>query len=168
MTSVWGRGRPCCKRSSAAPSVAPPNSSPPPELGDKLFDEPAGPSGAKPPVVNAPATTSVPKYSKDDLQRILKAILEAWAPVPAPAPISAPALISAPVFVLIPASIIAEAAREKVKVRPPDVYRGKSQMDCYNFCQQCVDYFATTGATGSTQILFAVSFLRDRISFWWQ
>ena len=41
-------------------------------------------------------------------------------------------------------------------------------MDCYNFCQQYEDYFATAGATGPTRILFATSFLRDRISFRWQ
>ena len=41
-------------------------------------------------------------------------------------------------------------------------------MDCYNFCQQCEDYFATAGATGPTRIPFAASFLRDRISFRWQ
>ena len=41
-------------------------------------------------------------------------------------------------------------------------------MDCYNFCQQCEDYFATAGATGPTRIPFATSFLRDRISCRWQ
>ena len=41
-------------------------------------------------------------------------------------------------------------------------------MDCYNFCQQCENYFATTRATGPTRIFFAVSFLQDRISFRWQ
>ena len=41
-------------------------------------------------------------------------------------------------------------------------------MDCSNFCQQCEDYFATAGAMRLTQILFATSFLRDRISFRWQ
>ena len=41
-------------------------------------------------------------------------------------------------------------------------------MDCYNFCQQCEDYFATAGATEPTRIPFATSFLWDRISFRWQ
>ena len=41
-------------------------------------------------------------------------------------------------------------------------------MDCYNFCQKCEDYFVTAGATGPTQIPFAASFLRNRISFRWQ
>ena len=41
-------------------------------------------------------------------------------------------------------------------------------MDCYNFCQQYEDYFATARATGPTRIPFATSFLWDRISFCWQ
>ena len=149
MTSVRGRGRPRRERPSVTPSVtpsvAPPDSSPPPESGDELSDQPAGPS-TKPPVANAPAATSVLKYSEDDLQRILKAVLEARAPVPAPAPVLAPA----PAPVLAPAPIVAEAPREKLKARSPDLYRGKSHMDCYNFCQQCEDYFATVGATEPT------------------
>ena len=146
MTSVRGRGRPCRKRpsvaSSIAPSVAPPDSSPPPESGDELSDQPARPLGPKPPVANAPSATSVLKYSEDDLQKIFKAVLEARAPVPAPVPVPAPA----PAL----ASIVAEAPWEKLKARSPDLYREKSHMDCYNFCQQCEDYFATVGATEPT------------------
>ena len=41
-------------------------------------------------------------------------------------------------------------------------------MKCYNFCQQCEDHFATAGAKGPNCILFAISFLRDRINFRWQ
>lgn len=40
-------------------------------------------------------------------------------------------------------------------------------MDCYNFCQQCKDYFATARATGSNRILFAATFLRGTISLRW-
>ena len=79
------------------------------------------------------------------MQRILKTVLEARAP----------ALTLA----------VSEVPRDKLKARSPDVYRGKSHMDCYNFCQQCEDYFATTGAMGPTRILFAASFSKDRISF---
>ena len=94
------------------------------------------------------------------MQKIFKAVLEARAPVPAPVPVPAPA----PAL----ASIVAEAPWEKLKARSPDLYREKSHMDCYNFCQQCEDYFATAGATGPTRIPFAASFLQDRISFRWQ
>ena len=145
MISVQGRGRPRRERPSVAPSVAPPDSSLPPESGDELSEQPDGPPGPK----SRAAATSVPKYSKDDLQRIFKAVLEARAPAPASTP------------------IVSEMPREKLKARSPDVYRGKSHMDCYNFCQQYEDYFATVGATVANRIPFAASFLRDRISFRW-
>ena len=41
-------------------------------------------------------------------------------------------------------------------------------MDCYNFCQQCEDYFAIAKAMGPTRIPFAASFFWDRINFRWQ
>ena len=163
MTSVRGRGRPRYERSSAAPSIALLDSSPPPKLGDELSDQPAGPLETKPSVINSPfAATSIPKYSKNDLQQILNAVLEVQAPAPAPASVLAPAPTPAP------APIVAKAPRKKLKACSPDVYCGKSHMDCYNFCQQCVDYFATAGVMGPTQIPFAMSFLWDRISFRWQ
>ncbi len=54
------------------------------------------------------------------------------------------------------------------KTKTPDVYRDRSHMECYNFCQQCEDHFATCGATGPNQIPFAASFLWDQINFRWQ
>ena len=81
MTSVRGRRRPRQERSSATPSVAssitPPDFFSPPDSGDKLFDQAAWPSRAKPLANVPPAATSVPKYSEDDLHQIFKAILEA-------------------------------------------------------------------------------------------
>ena len=125
-----------------------------------MSDQPTRLLGTKPPVANVFAATSVPTYSKDDLQQILKTVLEAQAPAPTPVPLFAPAPTPTP--------IIAEVAQEKLKTRSPDVYRRKSHMDCYNFCQQCEDYFAIAGAMGSTQIFFATSFLWNQISFYWQ
>ena len=67
MASVQGRKCPHRKHSSAAPSVAPLDSSPSPELDNKLFDQPAGPL-TKPPVTNPPAAAiSIPKYSENNL-----------------------------------------------------------------------------------------------------
>ena len=153
MTSVQGRRRPRQESLSAAPSVAPfispPDPSPPPKSGNKLSDQPTGPSGVKL-LVNAPPTvTSVSKYSEDDLQRIFKAVLKARAPIPVPAP--APALAPAP--------IVSELPRKKLKACSPNVYCRKSHIDCYNFCQQCEDDFAIARATGLTQFPFAMSFL---------
>ena len=82
MTSVRGRGRPCREypsvTPSVAPSIAPLDSSLPLESDKELSDQPAKPSGTKPPVADAPvAITNVHKYSENDLQRIFKTVLEA-------------------------------------------------------------------------------------------
>ena len=142
MTSVRGRGRPRRER----PSIAPPDSSPPPESDDNLSDQRAGPPGANLPIAVVPAAAlPVPKYNKKDLQRILKTVLEARAP-----------------------TTFKEPRDKPLKVRSLDVYRGNSHMECYNFCQQCENYFATAEARGANRIPFAASFLRDQISFRWQ
>ena len=58
--------------------------------------------------------------------------------------------------------------KKPVKAGSPDVYCDKSHMECYNFCQQCKDHFATAEAMGPNRIPFAVFFLHDRINFHWQ
>ena len=155
MTSVRDCRRPHQERplvsTSVASYIAPLDSFPPPESGDKLFDQLAGLLGPKP-LADAPAAaTHIAKYSEEDLQRILKTVLKARALAPASAP----------------APIVTKVSWEKLKARFPNVYCGKSHIDCYNFCQQCENYFATARVTGPTQILFATSFLWDRISFCW-
>ena len=47
------------------------------------------------------------------------------------------------------------------------MYDAKLHTDCYHFYQQCKDYFETTGAIGTNQTPFAVSFLRKNISVHW-
>ena len=129
MTSIRGRGRPRREHASEGPS----GSSPPPESSHD--ETPVNPPAVEPPVA---------KYTEEDLQRILKTVLEARA-------------------------LPSDGIREKpLKARSPDVYCGKSYMECYNFCQQCEDHFATAGAKGPNRIPFAASFLRDRINFRWQ
>ncbi len=59
-------------------------------------------------------------------------------------------------------------SEDQFKAKTLDIYHGRSDMECYNFCQQCEDHFATCRATGPNQIPFAASFLRDRINFCWQ
>ena len=60
------------------------------------------------------------------------------------------------------------AERERLfKAKVPEVYYGKSHMDCYHFCQQCEDHFETAGATGTNRTPFAASFLRGNISVRW-
>ncbi len=55
-----------------------------------------------------------------------------------------------------------------LKAKTPDIDRSRSHIECYNFCQQCEDHFATCGTTGPNQIPFVTSFLWDRINFRWQ
>ena len=93
-----------------------------------------------PPIVES----SFAKYTEENLQKILRTVLEAQA-------------------------LPSDGSRKKLlKARLPDVYCGKSYMECYNFCQKCEDYFATAGAKGPNRILFAASFLCDCINFRWQ
>ena len=95
--------------------------------------------------VNPPAVEPpVAKYTEEGLQKILRTVLEARA---------------------LPFDGV---CKRPLKARSPDVYRGKSHMECYNFCQQYEYHFATAGAKGPNRILFAAFFLRDRINFRWQ
>ena len=142
MISVRGYGRLRRERSSITLSITFSDSSLPPKSG--ISEQPN-----RPPRPKFFADTNVPKYSKDNLQWIFKAVLEAWAPALASA--------SAPV--------VFEVLWEKLKARFPSVYREKSYIDCYNFCQQCEDYFAIKEITESIQISYAASFFRDWISF---
>ena len=98
----------------------------------------------------APSTeeaTGPAKYTEEDLQRITKLCMESF---------------------LQAQGSRHEGPREgQLKARFPDLYYGKSHMECYHFCQQCEDHFDTAGATGSNRTPFAASFLRGRISFRW-
>ena len=138
MTSVQGRGCPCREHFSIAPS----DSSSPPM--SEFFKYPAKPPGPKSPTT----ATDVLKYSKDNLKRIFKAVLEAWAF----APVSALAASEEPRKKLLKACFL-------------DIYCGRFYINCYNFCQQSKDYFTTVGAIGANKILFAAFFLRDRTNF---
>ena len=150
MTSISGHGRPRQERLSVALSVAPLDSFLPLESSDKLSAQPVGPSVTKPPVADTPvAATNVPKYSEDDLQRIFKAVLETQTPASAS----------------VPAPVVFEIFREKLKACSSDVYYGKSHMDCYNFCHQYENYFATIGAMRPIQIFFAPSYFWVQINF---
>ena len=151
MTSLQGCRRLCRERLSIAIFVTPPDSSLPPELDDKLSKQPARPSEMKLLIaVPFDAATNIPKYSENDLQRIFKIVLEAWA--------LAPILTSA----------ISKVPRDKLTTRSLDIYHRKFHIDCYNICQQCENYFITAGATGPIQIPFATFFLQNRISFRWR
>ena len=74
------------------------------------------------------------------------------------------AQVQAPVQVPAPP---VEPKEQPLKARFPDLYFGKSHLDCYRFCQQCEDHFDTARANGENRTPFAASFLRDGISTRW-
>lgn len=131
ITSVWGRIYPCRELLF----VPLPDSSSPLELDNKLSDQSARPSGTSFAII-AVAPFLILNYPKENLKQILKTVLEAQA------------------------SITSEESINKLlKARFPDVYCGKSHMECYNFYQQFEDYFTIIRAKDVNQILFATSFL---------
>ena len=65
------------------------------------------------------------------------------------------------------AQALAESQKQPLKARSLETYSRKSHIDCYHFCQQCEDYFKTSGATGMNRTPFAASFLRGTISLRW-
>ena len=93
------------------------------------------------------------EYLEDNLQRILRTVLDFRPPAPVPAPVVA-------------ATLYSEGACERpLKARFPDIYWGKSHLDCHNFFQQCEDHFATASATSLNKVLFAATFLKDTALF---
>ena len=65
------------------------------------------------------------------------------------------------------AQVLAEPQKRPLKARTPETYSGKSHMDCYHFCQQCEDYFETSGAMGMNHTPFATTFLCGTVSLRW-
>ena len=119
------------------------------------------PTSATVPVVaplaaSGSANSSRVRYSKDDLQRIFRTVFDSRPPAP----------VLAPVVAAVPHS---ECPRKRpLKAWFPDIYRGKTYLECYNFFQQCEDHFAIAGATGSNRVSFAATFLKDTALFQWQ
>ena len=98
------------------------------------------------------------RYLNDDLQRIVKTILEARSfPLPTSAPI--------PVFIVAAAPHYEGLREWPLKVRFPDIYWGKTHLECYNFFQQYKNHFAITGATDLNRVPFAAIFLKDTALF---
>ena len=110
-------------------------------------DAPASDAPAPDALVPAPAPAH---YSKEDLQSMMKVCMDSILQAQVVRPTE-------------PAS----HREDQLKARLPDLYYGKSHIECYHFCQQYEDHFDTADATGSNQTHFTVSFLRNRISFRW-
>ena len=95
-------------------------------------------------------------------------------PTPAPAPPLAPAKYTDADFHQFMKVFMDSQGRRRthegpqespLKARFPNMYYGKSHMDCYQFCQQCEDHFETAGATGPNRVPIAALFLRGPINF---
>ena len=99
------------------------------------------------------ANSSVVRYSEDDLQQILRTVLDSKPLAPVPAPIVA----TAPHY--------KSPRKRSLKARFLHMYQGKTYLECYNFFQECKDHFATAGATSSNRVPFAATFLKDTALF---
>ena len=104
-------------------------------------------------VASGSADSSVIRYSEDDLQQILKTVLDSRSL----APVLAPVIAAAPHY---------EGLRERpLKAWFPDIYWSKTHLECSNFFQQCKDHFAIAIATGPNQVSFAATFLKNTAMF---
>ncbi len=156
MNSVRGRGQPTQRGQASKASTGSPSSNgdhedplglnkPGPSEAPAGSEALAGPLEASPrppqaPPLPVPQDPGANRYSQQDLDRIIQTFLHTSK----------------------------GGSGDKLKAKTPCIYRGRSHIECYNFCQQCEDHFATCGATEPNQILFAASFLRNRINFRWQ
>ncbi len=156
MTSVRGRGRPVRRGQASKAPIGPlssngdhedplksntpglskaPAGSEAPEAPARPLEAPPGPPQAL--LLLVPQDPDANRYSQQDLDRIIQILLQNSK----------------------------GRSGDKFKAKTLNVYRGRSHMECYNFCQQYEDHFTTCGATGPNKIPFAASFLRERINF---
>ena len=59
---------------------------------------------------------------------------------------------------------LVEPQEQSFKARIPEIYWGKSHMECYQFYQKCEDHFETSGTIKMNYTSFATSFLCGFIS----
>ena len=60
-----------------------------------------------------------------------------------------------------------EPHKQRLKAQFPDLYYGNLHIDCYQFCQQCEDHFATAGTIEPNKISFAALFLHRLVTQQW-
>ena len=155
-----GGSRPHCSPRRNLPPLDP--------VEDELAREP-GPVGGPHSGSTSPALSRNPTPGPELVPTLNPAPLP--APVPAPAPPSSDELFRQFMRTYLesnqgPRPPPMECERS-LKAKVPEVYYGKSDMDCYHFCQQWKDHFETAGATGNNQTPFAAFFFRGNISIRW-
>lgn len=135
MISIQSHGRLCREYLF----IALPNLFPTPELGHKLSDKLRYKSFH---YCYPYYYTPCPQYTVDNLQQIFKTILKAQT-----------------------LTILEDPWYKPLKAYLLDIYYGKSLIECYNFYQQCEDYFTIVGVKKTNQISFTTSVFQDQISF---
>ena len=117
------------------------------------------------------STSSAPSCNPTPSLNQLPTLIPGSAPVPAPALAPTNELFKKFIKAYLESN---QGSRQSLaeyewplKAKVPEVYYGKLHMDCYDFCQQCKDYFEPAGATGTNRTPFAASFLRGNISLRW-
>ncbi len=135
MTSVRGRGHPARRGQASKAPIDRFNNG---DHEDPLGSDELGPSKAPeipigPPKtpLPTPSALDVARYTQKDMDHLLQTFIQASK----------------------------GGSGDKLKAKTSDVYRARSPMEYYNFCQLCKDYFTTFGATGLNRIPFAAFFL---------
>lgn len=100
---------------------------------------------APPPDALAVFTPTLTKYSTKDFQTMTKVCIDS--------------------FFQAQARRLESHKKGQLKAKLPDLYYDKTYMECYHFCQQCENYFATADATGFNHTPFATFFLYSQINF---
>ena len=143
-----------------------PRQNPPPinPVEDELARDPGSVGGP-----NSGSTSPAPSRNPTPGPDLVPALIPAPIPAPTPAPVASDELFKKFMKAYLETNQgPKQPERERnLKAKVPEVYYGKSHMDCYHFCQQCEDHFETVGATGFNRTPFAAFFLRGNISVHW-
>lgn len=120
---------------------------------DKLFtllgapNKPVSSANSEPSL----APPHIPKYTKDNLQQILKTVLEVQ-----------------PLACDHDQETLENASEQTFKSRAPDIYKDQLDIDFYDFIQQYKDHFTMSGSQDRKQVLFPAIFLKERALNRWQ
>ena len=145
--------RPCRSPRQNPPLIDP--------VEDKLARDPGSVKGP-----NSGSTSSAPSYNPTPGLDLVPALISAPVRAPTPAPAATDELFKKFMKAYLETNQEPrQPERERsLKAKVPEIYYGKSHMDCYHFCQQCKDHFETVRATRFNRTPFAASFFRGNIS----
>lgn len=97
------------------------------------------------------APPHISKYTKDNLQWILKTVLEVQ-----------------PLACGHGWETLENALEWTLKLRALDIYKDQLDIDFYDFIQQYKDHFATSGSQDRKQVLFPAILVKERALNRWQ